>query len=151
MISFDIDNVRFNYSVGGILINNDKILLNRLLNETYWFIPGGRVEGGEDSAKALSREMMEELNENVIIENMLFMVENFFINKGTKFHEIGIYYSMSGPKIWNDSKIIKDGGVEIEYRWIDVEKLKTIELYPVIIKDAIIENKCKSHYIVREY
>lgn len=57
MISVDVDSVRFNFRAGGIAIRDGKILLNRGVCEDYWFIPGGRIEGGEDSASALRREM----------------------------------------------------------------------------------------------
>lgn len=54
MITFDHGNVRFNYRVAGIIIEDGKVLLNQAgPNMDYWFTPGGRVELLETSEESL--------------------------------------------------------------------------------------------------
>jgi 8-oxo-dGTP diphosphatase len=51
--------------VGAILLKDDKILIARRASHKsspgLWEFPGGKVEPGEDSARALVRELWEEL------------------------------------------------------------------------------------------
>ena len=56
-------------------------------------MPGGHVNLGEDSKKAIIREMKEETGYDVEINKLIFLVENFFMrNSGEKIHEISLYY-----------------------------------------------------------
>ena len=57
MLSIDIDGIRFSHRAGGIAVSDGRVLLNRGLGESYWFIPGGRINAGENSASALLQEM----------------------------------------------------------------------------------------------
>ncbi len=54
-ILFKNDDFVFSYRVGGILIHNDKILLQRPKNDDYAII-GGHVAAMETSPETLKRE-----------------------------------------------------------------------------------------------
>lgn len=54
----------FYVGIKGILIQNGKALLLKCTDRTgrtYWDLPGGRIEHGEDIATTLTRELTEEL------------------------------------------------------------------------------------------
>ena len=62
-ISFQIDQTIFHYRVGCLIIKEGKLLVMREnLNDSYGYIPGGRVKIGEDGMLAIAREMDEELS-----------------------------------------------------------------------------------------
>ena len=63
-----IDNTMFQIRVTGVLIEDGKILLvkQRVSDERYWSLPGGRLEHSETIENALIREMGEE--KTVIVE-----------------------------------------------------------------------------------
>jgi 8-oxo-dGTP diphosphatase len=44
-----------------LIVKDDKILMVRTANATYWDLPGGRINNGEEVGPALQRELMEEL------------------------------------------------------------------------------------------
>ena len=98
MITFDRDTECFNFRVAGIAIDNDLVLLHTTERDDFWSFPGGRVEMGEDSAHSLVREMKEELNEEVEIVRLLWLVENFFVYNQKNYHEICFYYLMQFQK-----------------------------------------------------
>jgi 8-oxo-dGTP pyrophosphatase MutT (NUDIX family) len=66
MISCDIAGTRFNYRGAGVFVEDERVLLQRFSDASYWFLPGGRVEVGEASAESLRREMREELGVTII-------------------------------------------------------------------------------------
>ncbi len=60
MLSFDMDDKKFNYRAAGILLHDGKILFQKDLKYDFWFLPGGRVEFSESAEQALKRELFEE-------------------------------------------------------------------------------------------
>jgi len=148
MVCVNIDSIKFNLRVGGIAIKDNCIMLNREISQKFWFIPGGRIECGEDSKAAIIREMKEEIKHDIEIVNLECMIENFFKTKDAKYHEIGIYYKIDVNYLWEGSKYIKDGNGELEYKWIKLEDVDSLKLYPEIIKDIILKKKSGNHFIV---
>ena len=61
-------------AVDGILVDKNSIILIKRKNspyKNYWALPGGRVEDIESVEEALIREMKEETNTKVTIQNIL--------------------------------------------------------------------------------
>ena len=63
-ILFKNDEFVFSYRVGGILIHNEKILLQRPKNDDYAII-GGHVAALESRMETLKREFEEELHTKI--------------------------------------------------------------------------------------
>lgn len=69
--------------VAAIIQDKDKILATRRSYGEFnglWEFPGGKVEFGEDSVAALKRELKEELNTDVIIEQFFTKIEYMYPN-----------------------------------------------------------------------
>ena len=76
-ILFKNDDFVFSYRVGGILIRNRKILLQRPKNDDYSII-GGHVAAMETSIETLKREFEEELHTKIEVDNLLAIGEIYF-------------------------------------------------------------------------
>ena len=144
MITFLRDNQRFNFRVAGIAIANNRVLLHRLDRDDFWTFPGGRVELGETSQDALLRELKEELNADIEIVRMLWLVENFFEYNSQQYHEIAFYYLMQFPKrspyLNQDSSFPGiESDVSLEFKWfpIDSNVLKKLPLLPSFLQDSL--------------
>ena len=141
----------FNYRVAGVWIVHKHVLLHKDVNDTNWSLPGGRVKLGEESEAALIREFQEELNLDIRVHRMNWIIENFFTYKEKNFHEIGLYYRVSSDR---NIPIDKQGafyGVEGErliYKWIPIDMLNEIELYPQCLKSAIKEIPAHTEHLV---
>ena len=68
---FRQDDFIFSYRVAGILIHDNKILLQRPKEDAGYSIPGGYVNYGETSAQALVREFFEEIKLDINIERLI--------------------------------------------------------------------------------
>ena len=92
-ISTNIQNYLFNFRVCSLIIHNGRLLCHKTHSDNYYAIPGGRVKTGEDTKKAIIREIKEELGKDIHIQYLSGVVENFFNLKGNKFHELLFIYN----------------------------------------------------------
>ena len=74
-ILFHRDDYVFSYRVAGILLRNNKILLQKPTNETGYAIPGGHAELGETNAQTLEREFKEEIGVDIAVGALKWVVE----------------------------------------------------------------------------
>jgi ADP-ribose pyrophosphatase YjhB (NUDIX family) len=152
MITFDIGQARFTHRVAAVCIHDAHVLLQRSAGDSFWFLPGGRVEIMESAEAALKREMREELKleSDVQVERLLWVVENFFTDEeGAQNHEIGFYYQIAfnnNPELYDKSKslaAIEDTGlfadepVSFALHWFPLDTLDDIPLYPTFLKAGL--------------
>ena len=145
MLSFDVDGVRFNLRVAGVILAGDHVLLNQIAGTNYWFLPGGRVEGGEATGAALHRELHEELGVNAQVGRLLWVVESFFTLQGRRFHELGFYYRVTLPDspggrvpARGQSSHRQDGPNLLTFRWFPLDDLgHGVRLLPPFLCEAL--------------
>ncbi|MCB0234028.1 MAG: NUDIX domain-containing protein [Anaerolineae bacterium] len=142
MITFDHDGDRFTLRSVGVALDNDRVLLQQDPNGDFWFLPGGRCELRETAIEALQREMMEELSIVVMVEQLLWVVENFFEFDGHVYHELGLYWLMRLPEEWlavhRSGPIIGiEGDVPMVYQWFDHSEIESIILHPEFLRTAL--------------
>jgi 8-oxo-dGTP pyrophosphatase MutT (NUDIX family) len=124
MLNFDIGNERFSVRAAAIIIRDGHVLIHRGVHESFWTLPGGRVELRETSARTVEREIEEEMATTAIVGPLRFLVENFFDLGGRRFHEFGFYYSaeLTGPFPFSDGGEVcfhsRDGGSDLEFAWV---------------------------------
>ena len=156
-VKIKTDNLKFKFRVSGIIIENDKILLEKY-DENSYCLPGGYVNMGETSEEAIHRELKEELQSDFVLDEFLGVAENFFTNfKGDKTHGIDFYYkaSFKNKKDINNidyNYIEDDHGFTVKHnlKWFDLAELINIDLRPGKIKEAILNNAKSFHYIIND-
>ena len=142
----------------GIIKQDDKFLIMRVNKTSYYHIPGGHIEIGEDSKQALIREIKEEIGCDVQRAELFAIQENFWKRNNTKCHGIEFYYIVEPKqnlKTINCEKIEIDKGEEklLELKWVTSEELKNIDLKPINIRNMIISKEYMNgltHIVKRE-
>lgn len=137
MIRFDHDQHRFNFRVVGIALHNNHVLLHQAPGEGFWTLPGGRAELGETTEATLRREMREELDTEIEVVRLLWVVENFFAYDEKQYHELAFYFLM---RFAPDSCYVAEPGpfysqdaeVELVFQWFrnTPEVLAALPLLP---------------------
>jgi 8-oxo-dGTP pyrophosphatase MutT (NUDIX family) len=103
MISFRRDAFQFNYRAAGIITRpgaagGTEVLVTTEAHLPFCYLPGGRVELGEDAQTALVREMREELGMRAAVGSLLVVAETFHPHgDGSQGHNVELYFSVSLP------------------------------------------------------
>jgi len=144
MIRFDQGSHRFNYRVAGVAIHNNQVLLHQGAGESFWSLPGGRVEFGEEAAQTLKREMQEELEIQIEVTRLLWVVENFFDYDNKNYHELSFYFLMLLP---DTSKYLTQTGPyqcaeadsNLIFQWFSdqADVLSSLPVYPSFLQTEL--------------
>ena len=150
-ITFKTENHTLNVRAAAIIIHNNKVLMHRSINESYHALLGGRVELGESSTDTVKREVMEELGKEVEITGYCCTIENFFNFRNSEYHEI-MFVHFAEFTNENDKKIeetIKniEGREDLEYRWLDLDKIKEYEVRPEAMKKVLADRIFPVHVV----
>ena len=143
MLTFDLPpRGHFTHRAVAVFVHNERVLIHRAESDDFWALPGGRVELGEAAASTIVREMNEELHEQVRVERLLWVVENFFNYVGRDYHELGLYFLTSFPAaselaerttpFWGDEE-----GVRLIFQWAPIAELPSLPLYPSFLRHAL--------------
>ncbi|MHA2288201.1 MAG: NUDIX hydrolase [Promethearchaeota archaeon] len=165
MITFKKDDKAFVYRVAGIAIYNNKLLVHRSIKDDFWALPGGRCEMLEISKDALSREMKEEIGVDIIVIRPLYFVENFFHFREKDFHELSIFYLIDFLKhskwifenetflgkeqgVENENDVYEGTGLDLIFKWVDMNELEDIRLYPLFLRQSLKSIKPYPEHII---
>ncbi len=114
--------------VGGILIQDNKILLVKRKNEPgkgLWAIPGGLVEPGEAIKDAVKREIREETN---LVVDALRPINADEVIVRDKEERIKYHYVLVDFLCKVIEGSLKPGDDAKEVRWIDIKRAKELNL-----------------------
>ncbi len=158
-ILFKMEDFVFSYRVGGILIRDHKILLQRPKNDDYAII-GGHVSSLETTIDTLKREYKEELNAEIEIDNLMAIGEIFFPWGKKPCHQICLYYKIH---LVNEKDIPLEGTfqgyddlgserIDLDFSWVSLDELKSgLKVYPLELIPHIINNKNEIvHFISKQ-
>jgi ADP-ribose pyrophosphatase YjhB (NUDIX family) len=154
MISFRIDSHRFHFRAGAIALEHGHLLLHKLEGDTFWALPGGRVEAGEEASQTIVREFHEELGISVTCNELLGVGENFFEYDGEPHHEVGFYFSVSLPEYSEvrNTRVLHvgvEGSRRLEFKWFALSELREIDFRPVVLRESLVNGKIPPHFIQR--
>ncbi len=141
-VKVQMGDVKFNFRVAGVWLNQDYVLLHRIKHEPFWSLPGGRVAVGEASSTSINREFMEELGIEIKVDRLLGTNENFFVHNEKKVHEIGLYYIVHSEDTNTLRKTGEFYGVEgddLVYQWVKIDHLPFLDVRPDFLYDTLKE------------
>ena len=147
MIDIDIrnDDGQFKFRSCGIIVNKDKVLIQKMAKLEGYCFPGGHVELGETSYDAVIREIKEELHIDTEVTKLLCVNENIYTNTSNKIgHEIAYYYLLKPlqelPEKEFDSKETSIGSVQ-HFKWVNIKELHKEILHPYFLEQILNSGK----------
>ena len=86
----------------GLIRNGNKILITQRMADSkfggLWEFPGGKQEPGETLEECLIREILEELNIQIVINNYLFSIDHTYDNLQITLHVFLCRYNCGVPE-----------------------------------------------------
>ena len=142
MVKFTQDNVTYTLRSAGVLIDKGRVLVQKRKDDKFWALPGGRVELGEQSTVAASRELEEEIGvSGITVQRLLCVAESFFEFKSEKHHQVAFYYMLNAPKDFKYSNVDEFDGIEVGknrvYSWLPLKDIENAALKPDFLRKEL--------------
>lgn len=135
---------------GLLMVNNSILMVEHIKNgKTYWLLPGGGVNIGEEVKTALQRELKEELNLKCGINDLLFVVESLSARGD---HIIQPTYRIEAENI-NEIELGVDKRVAA-FDFFDQNKMASIVIYPDIkdeLREYLNNEKISKKYFTKKW
>lgn len=112
-------------------------------NENFYRPLGGGIDFGETASACLKREMVEELNEDILVHNYRHTLENIFTYENKAYHEIVIIYEaeFKNKSVYeqNSLTVHEHNGRTSTAVWRTLEEIKAegAHLYPPGLEELI--------------
>jgi len=153
-VEIDAGGWRFQLRVAAVCVWRDHVLLQGALDGDFWVLPGGRVLPLEQTADGLVRTMRWELDQEVTVERLLWVMEYVTPMRDRPVHELGFYYAVALPESSRFFDLTHDhAGVErghdLLLRWISVDALPDVQLFPDFLRTAVQQVPDSPRHVVR--
>lgn len=152
---FKNKNTVCNFRTVGVLIKNNKLLVQRDTDGFEYALPGGHVKIGESSIDSLIREYKEETGADIKCNRLLWVEECSWKWNNKQTNTIAFYYQI---ELCNENSIIdtekfisQKDKCNVLLGWMPLDKLSEITIYPSFIKEKILDIKPYiEHFITKE-
>ena len=125
-------------SVDAVIIVKNHLLVCDVEDNSFTYLPGGRIEIGESMPDALKREMQEELKKGIRIKNYIGYIDQLFELNRKQYHEIAHLYMVDLEDVTALDELESFEEVP-SVQWVHVDKLATANLKPDILRTKIPE------------
>jgi ADP-ribose pyrophosphatase YjhB (NUDIX family) len=141
-VEIDTDGWRFQPRVAAVCVSRDHVLLQAAIDGVFWVLPGGRLQPLELTADALIRTMRWEIDQEITVQRLLWVMEYIAPIGGRPVHELGFYYAIDLPEESSFHDLTRDhAGVErghdLVLRWFPIDALPDVPLFPDFLRTAI--------------
>ena len=141
----------FNYRVGAIAVHNERLLVEHDSEHRFCFVPGGRVEYGENAMQALAREVREELGEEATIGRLALVTDNLFELDQRRYQEIALYFLIEfapGATVLERDGPFAGSESGTSFQWIPLDGLEQANLFPTFLQSRVKAIPPTTEYIV---
>jgi 8-oxo-dGTP pyrophosphatase MutT (NUDIX family) len=120
----------------GACVKNGKLLVCRNRKHGNVYLPGGHVDWGEDSKKALAREWREELGVPCKTGHFLGVVEQIYTARSGRTCEISLVFEVRCPNL-SAAKHPPSAEDHLEFEWVPLKDLRKSGLLPVAMAEQM--------------
>ena len=128
-----VGNTVFGVRATALIVQNNQLLVTK--DKGKYYTIGGAIKVNESTEDAVVREVKEELGVKAQAGQLAFVVENRFEQAGIHYHNIEFHYLVD---LLEDAPLTMQEDKKMQpCEWIDLDKLKGINLVPAFLKTAL--------------
>ena len=120
----------------GACVRGGRVLVCRNRKHGNVYLPGGHVDWGEDSKRALAREWREELGVKGRVGRFLGVVEQIYTARSGRTCEISLVFEVACPKISAKSPP-PSAEDHLEFEWVPLKELRKSGLLPLALAEHL--------------
>lgn len=146
----------FKLRVCGIIINDNKVLVEKSQKHDMYALPGGHVEFGELTSETIIREVKEEIKIDTKINRLFCINENIFMYDNKLNNEIGYYYILDpisdySKEDFETNEIDKGKYKNHTFVWLPLKDLLNYPLFPKeVIKELVVNPNSSNNIITND-
>ncbi len=108
-----------------VIKKDSRMLMCQRVGTDYWYLPGGKLDLGEDARLGLIREIREETGCEGCTDKLIGVYEHVYrdVRRG-RVHEINFVFSFDFPG--SLPKIVESKEIHLRFAWIDIEGLREL-------------------------
>ena len=128
------------YRVGGIAVHDGRLLVEHDVRHGFCFVPGGRVEYGENAVEALARELNEELGEEATIGRLVLVADNLFEIDGNWFQEVSLYFLVEfapGSMVFDRDGTFEGRESGTLFQWLPLDEIEQANFLPPFLHQYV--------------
>jgi ADP-ribose pyrophosphatase YjhB (NUDIX family) len=158
-ISYSTEDYIFSYRAAGILVHENKVLLQKPNNSNDYAFPGGQIAFGETNAETLIREFREEIGADIEIGELKWVWENIGPWDGKSAHQICLFFSVNLKNMmqiplagnFNGKEHDADDNNAIWFHWIPFDEIENIMVHPGNTMELLLcLDEGAKHFVYRE-
>jgi ADP-ribose pyrophosphatase YjhB (NUDIX family) len=161
MVTLEKKGKTFTYRVAAVILDHGRILLHRAQGDNFWSLPGGKARFLEQASEVIRRKIREDLAEEVDIDRLLWVVENFFRDQKQEqqYHELGLYFLAhlheDSPLLVGSgsfSRLVPESNLSYEFHWFPQEKSELIKIpiYPLFLKYSLVDLPDETQHVINQ-
>ena len=154
MVMFSNGEITFMYRVGGIAVHDGRLLVEHNVKHGFCFVPGGRVEYGENAVQALSRELDEEFGSGVQIGRLVIFSDLLFELDDIRYQEVDLYFLLEFPPehpILGREGKFEAAEPDLVYEWLSLDELQEAELFPRFLRELVLDIPQTPKYVIQSH
>lgn len=115
-----------------VVRSGPRVLMARMTDQDFWYLPGDVVHIGESAPVALRRALREELGIDAIVGDIVSVVENAYELDGAQHQEVNLVFDVRLDGTADKSQI--EG---IELHWFDFDQLVGLDIRPPSVATVV--------------
>lgn len=130
-----------------VIIQHNSLLVNRNVNaktgENYCALPGGHVDEGESCVEAVARELKEELNAQVSVDDLCFVAESVYAGRhdwdGRRQEVVLYFWATLISELQGDGAKIFSPESDKNFAWLPLNQIKATNVLPLSFKNWLLQ------------
>lgn len=136
---FENENSICHVRVAGVLLKENKILLQKIKDRNEYALLGGQLRFGETLEETLVREYKEEIGAKIVCRRLLWTEENFWSWKGKDTHNLNYYFliDLYEGEVAAETFIQINDNKNVEFGWVALDDLDNKKIFPQFLKSEL--------------
>lgn len=138
-LDFQLATFRFSLRAAVIVIRGGAVLVCREPGLDVCYLPGGRIQAGEDSLAAARRELLEETGQDVGPLRLALICEDFFGSASGPHQGVAFYYLAELPPSFPAETFANLSAEGHWFEWVRLDALDEAGLVPPFLRSALLD------------